>query len=563
MSGTQDSLTVALTGGLPFIALVSAALALPLSLLLLWLYRRAVLRSMRHRSGAAAPSVPSVQASAPPLGSIELSCDEASASPSLAPHAESLFQRAVGGSWRAAVVHCIAGAGYAVVMTLGWLISDRSAIHPVKFLWLFWTYAWPVALIVNLVAGSTRRRKTYVVLAYFAVLGILAAIELATSPKVTVRDLFIVYWVWTAGLPTVLVAAFLIRRIRAVGPLVITFMVMAVTGSLIVSTLAGRDPRLVGFIVRVGVRLGLSGSGIFYSLHLIGFVVFGFVGWLLLQGVRRGYERKQISDQSLTCDSILLLFGIFQSIELVFNGVWWIFTGLAAFFVYKLVAKVGFWRLRRGVPAQAPKLLLLRVFSLGKHSEQLFTALGKHWLRAGSVRMIAGPDLARSTIEPHEFLEFLAGKLARRSIDGSKTLDLRLREMDTQPDWDGRFRVTDFFCHDDTWKMVLTKLIGESDAVLMDLRGFAERNAGCCYEIEELLNVAPLQRVVFVVDRTTDVSFLKETAAAGWTRLRTDSPNRELESIQLMLFRFNGAQSAELARLLRLVCAAAAATPAM
>ena len=130
MSGTQDSLTVALTGGLPFIALVSAALALPLSLLLLWLYRRAVLRSMRHRSGAAAPSVPSVQASAPPLGSIELSCDEASASPSLAPHAESLFQRAVGGSWRAAVVHCIAGAGYAVVMTLGWLISDQLRDPP-------------------------------------------------------------------------------------------------------------------------------------------------------------------------------------------------------------------------------------------------------------------------------------------------------------------------------------------------------------------------------------------------------------------------------------------------
>ena len=62
----------------------------------------------------------------------------------------------------------------------------------------------------------------------------------------------------------------------------------------------------------------------------------------MLQGVRRRYERKRISDQSLTCDSTWLLFGIVQSIELVFNGWWWIFTGLAGFFIYKMVAKVGF-----------------------------------------------------------------------------------------------------------------------------------------------------------------------------------------------------------------------------
>jgi hypothetical protein len=108
--------------------------------------------------------------------------------------------------------------------------------------------------------------------------------------------------------------------------------------------------------------------------------------------------------------------------------------------------------------------------------------------------------------------------------------------------------------------MVLSRLIGESDAVLMDLRGFTPRNAGCSYEIEELLNVAPLERVVFVVDRTTDVAFLEAVAKAGWSKLRTVSPNRERESNQLRLFRFTGSQSGELAQLLRWVCAAAADT---
>ena len=124
------------------------------------------------------------------------------------------------------------------------------------------------------------------------------------------------------------------------------------------------------------------------------------------------------------------------------------------------------------------------------------------------------------------------------------------------------FRVTDFFCHDDTWKMALAKLIGESDVVLMD---FAGSRPKCRVQLRNrrTSQCRSPRHVVFVVDRTTDVALLEGMAAAGWSRLRMDSPNRELESIQLRLFRFNGAQSAELARLLRLVCAAAAATPAM
>ncbi len=92
--------------------------------------------------------------------------------------------------------------------------------------------------------------------------------------------------------------------------------------------------------------------------------------------------------------------------------------------------------------------------------------------------MIASDDLATRTIEPHEFLDFVARKLARRFIDGYATLTRRLNEMDVLPDRDGRFRVNDFFCYDDRWRMVLSSLVRESDAVLMDLRGFTCRNAG-------------------------------------------------------------------------------------
>ena len=86
-------------------------------------------------------------------------------------------------------------------------------------------------------------------------------------------------------------------------------------------------------------------------------------------------------------------------------------------------------------------------------------------------------------MEPHEFLDFVSGTMARRFIDSAQTLELGISQMDLQPDSDNRLRVNDFFCHDDTWRMTLARLADECDAVLMDLRGFSDQHAGCIFEI--------------------------------------------------------------------------------
>ena len=140
--------------------------------------------------------------------------------------------------------------------------------------------------------------------------------------------------------------------------------------------------------------------------------------------------------------------------------------------------------------------------------------------------MIAGVDLAHRTVEPHEFLDFISGKLARRFIGGAADLEQRMQERDMRPDRDHRFRVNDFFCYDDTWKMVLSRLVRDSDAVLMDLRGFSRQNAGCVFELGELARMVPLERVVFIVDRRTDEQLLAETLGerrAGVYRLHSMS----------------------------------------
>jgi hypothetical protein len=98
--------------------------------------------------------------------------------------------------------------------------------------------------------------------------------------------------------------------------------------------------------------------------------------------------------------------------------------------------------------------------------------------------------------------------------------------------------------------------VRDSDVVLMDLRGFSPQNAGVVYEIEELINVVPMERVVFVVDETTDEEFLRQTLQECWERMKPTSPNRSSTLGQLRLFRFTGSHGGELRQLLYVLCGA-------
>jgi len=284
--------------------------------------------------------------------------------------------------------------------------------------------------------------------------------------------------------------------------------------------------------------IGLGATTAYWTALLAGFAAFGLFGWWLLWWLGRRYRAKRFSDQSLTIDSLWLLFAIVQPVAIAPAGLGWMLTGPVAFGAYKLVTLVSFALLRRRFLAgrPAPMLLLLRVFALGRRSEQFFDSFAKWWRRAGSVSMIAGPDLVTALVEPHEFLDFVGGRLSRQFVQGQADLEQRLARLDRQPDPDGRYRVTDFFCHADTWQMTMRRLARQSDAILMDLRSFAPTNQGCLYELEQLLNLVDLKQVAFLVDDTTDRPFLEQSLQRLWQQVDPASPNCRVASPMVRLF---------------------------
>ncbi len=94
--------------------------------------------------------------------------------------------------------------------------------------------------------------------------------------------------------------------------------------------------------------------------------------------------------------------------------------------------------------------------------------------------------------------------------------------------------------------MVLSRLVSTSDVVLMDLRGFSAQNAGCIFEITELINTVTLKRILFIIDGTTDEIFLRQVLQRAWQGMRATSPNHLGTSALLHLFRLKGFGNHEL-----------------
>ena len=558
LSQTSDPETVNLNGPLFLTLLLGVVFSLPISAGLIWLYRRAVRKSMRARVSPATAETQDLPGPNHPGGALpQLAIADRSADNVMTAEAKTLFAEVLRARWRVAAVYVVAGACFAGIMTSASLAANDLEFFPLRVLVQFWINLWPLVLTVNLIANTSRRAKLTTAIVYlvgFAII-MIAVSAGSTAPLWSAPVAWLLY-----NLPaTLLLLVFLNRRVRAVGPLVLIFLILALAGPQVIILVAASDDNVLRFLIALGQPFGVGATYVLIGLVLLGFLCAGPGGWLTLRWIRRRYERKKISDETITLDAIWLLFGFIHSLMLASRASVWLLSGFVAFFAYKIIVWLGYSLIRASDPMKANvRLLLLRVFSLGKRSGQLFGALEKHWRHVGSIQLIAGTDLATDNLEPHEFLDFLSAKLARRFIDAPATLKLRISEMDLAPDQDGRFRVNEFFSHDDTWKYVLDRLVSETDVVLMDLRGFTPQNAGCIYEIAELINVVSLARVQFVIDPTTNETFLLQCLRESWQSMKPSSPNKTNDA-EVRLFCLAGSGLGGLSELLRSLCIAAKA----
>ena len=174
---------------------------------------------------------------------------------------------------------------------------------------------------------------------------------------------------------------------------------------------------------------------------------------------------------------------------------------------------------RQRLPESGVRMLYLWVFD-----EHANDGIVQRWRTVGPVQMLRGGGALGGLRTLAATVSGRIGELIEETADEVAT---RLAGFDYDRSDGGRFAVNTILCTDGTWQLALDELIASTDVVQVDLGGFDEDNQGCAHELGLLVDRVPLDRVLLVVDDSTDLALLRRVLEDSWSRMDAASPNRD------------------------------------
>jgi len=506
------------------ILLFAIPLAACITALTIVLYRRGIEKAMRFSAGRVVPTQTPVSQSAIASTPLRISLVPPSKGtmPPAMVHSQATM-RAV--SW----IYVLAGVAQSALVTVLYLWLNDIDLRPMRTFMVWLPFAWPIILTLSLTATSTRRQKYVLLAGYFtALLAMDGAADLFGLRYQPGFGELLLLWGLNAGLPTVVMVLLGNRAWRSVGFIALFFSIVAVAGG------------LLGFQGLGCLTLSMQSETLLSSIeYLLAAVILLLLagGWWGFRRLVQRYQTKRYSDQMLIVDSLWLLVTLIEGLGQIGTAGVASLAYASAFVVYKAVSAIGLRHLRSADAAEHPRsLLMLRVFGFTTRTRRLTDEIGLYWRYNGPINMIGGTDLATSLIEPDELFQFWSRKLRQAFVATEGDLQTRLSTLDMGHDPDLRYRINEFFCHDNTWQATVKALAERSAVVLMDLRGFGKENRGCEFELEMLFDVVPVSRIVLLVDQTTKIEQLTNVLRTAWHKQSAASPNHALTAPVLSLF---------------------------
>lgn len=475
----------------------------------LWRYRKAVFVGMQRRTAAALPL--------PPGLTRERAAVDASALPRALAQERATHRKVI----RTYLLSVAAGA-----FPLAWLYLEQSDL-PTTPAHIFMVTAIltcaAVPMIAVSLAWSWKRGLSFTLLFLLAgaaaatVVSVLQRIVSGRDPSLDQLLNFLIFFQMAGALlllPVLLLLASGSSRLRAVVPMIfaalLVFGAAPWAGSWLVFVLIQTKMGLEGLLSTVEV-VGI------YAPFLLLVIPVGLVAWQRMHALSAAYVSKRFSDAQLLSRMWWLMLVAVIAFDLILSSKRSLLVTLAgAIVAYLAFPFANRWLFARSEPARErtrPRtLLLLRTFGYRARTERLFARIGMRWRYFGPLSVVAAPDVFAHTIDSGDFLEWLTGRIDESFVRSQADLERRLAQFDAAPDPDGRYRVTESCCHDDTWKPTVVSLMDRADVIVMDLRGLTKDHGGCAFELEQLRMRVDAARVVLIVDRKTPGQWL---AGAG------------------------------------------------
>lgn len=486
MQGHSGQLLFALQLGVLLAALASWLVASAYRRRMLGLMRDGPAPDTAHADAAAVPTLPNW-----PI-----------APPAVAPRRSDLAAANRRATTRALLV--LAGVCLLIGLTQSWLAflfvyNDSKGFTVRRVLVLGLVYAWPMVMAW----GLLRRWSWARVLAGIGVYMLLMVGLVMLNSNAQQSLGRVAGWLGSVVLMPMVVALLISAsgRIRAVAPYLLPIFLLlsaASTSALALLAQGAQNPPawIVHFVGLVGAWPAIV------LLALAPWVLLAWPVWRLGLWLAQAYRAKRFSDLAYLLAAYWFVILAASALPALEGAGWLGFTQLLPWLWLPLLAR---WLPRWLVPTAAPlTLLVLRVFQRDAAVETLFDRVIERWRLTGNTVLIAGTDLISRTLDPDDLFTFLNGRLGERFIASPSQVPQRLADFDLQPDPDGRYRVNECYCFDSTWQAALAALVQRADLVLMDLRGFQAKNAGCRHELGVLSQAANVHRVVLLHDARTD-----------------------------------------------------------
>lgn len=582
-----------------FSLLATVPIAFLLTWVLMWFLRTRIDKANKATAGADDFPEESKTASLESPANLEIILTRASSDTAKQARSKELILSGRRSARQLARITAIATASYVLILAL---FMTAEYASPGYKLWqfallagvFFLAHSTPIALSWTMML---RRQPRYLILAALLVVFSLWVIEV-NSPFETL-DL----WLWFGGLPTVIFLLLNGRRLRASGPIVFSATSIALFGFI-----AGYAASMNHYFETVGpitfAREDLAGlplleaGKVWWSellklplpelqivianfiqdplatfnvanleaettalelqsrlIQVSGLILGIFISWMFVRWFARNYRDRRASERMLGTDILMFIFAFPLLLIMAMHSFLWVSGILVGLLIYKLIFR---WRLknrdRSVLPADSRTLLMLRVFGYDRRTQRLLEDIVDRWRFLGPTRLLGASDVVHTVIEPDDFYAFLNGKLGEEFIRNEEGLNRRIANTQPLQDPDGSYRVDEFYCHADTWRMAVSRLALQADAVFMDLRGFNSTNEGCMFEIEQLLAFVPAQRITLLIDKTSDQVLLEQTLNSAVGNMPRGSPNAAGDNIRIKMLRCSKRYSHTLNTLMGSLC---------
>lgn len=166
-------------------------------------------------------------------------------------------------------------------------------------------------------------------------------------------------------------------------------------------------------------------------------------------------------------------------------------------------------------------LLALRVFGSPYLTD--FLRLTKSWKWMGTTQRLDGPETTGD--KGSDIIHYLTGQIDKSIVETQEELEASIKKFNTSPDKKLCFTLNSMQCMDATWKEALQYLLNKADVVVMDFSNLSEKNKGVAFELNKLFDQFATNRLVFLVNDSTDMKVLEEISNQAWNNRSDSSPN--------------------------------------